>query len=591
MKRRSRNSGGVLTSSLDGNISDSIMSKDVSDCDNMIADSSARCFDIFGGDDGDNAMADVVNSSASVKHESNDVDSANFFLNQTQYDGNDWGRRKNNSQKKWKRKSSIPDDVDNNSSSDHPDLSSLIASELTKLSLEDRVKALEEVHGVVETIKEDPEEIKRLMEQVKEELKRLRYKQAYEKAAFLSSTYVNNPEFVLHFLRADNNNPRHAAIRLAEHFKFKLELFGEHTLVRDILYEDLTADEQLILNSGFIQKLPALDTAGRQIVVCNMSEFLKIGNLRNVCRAMWYLTVRTSQMNPSVNSMGVVGVYFAHEIGNVFEKLSANKRTDFANGTGFMQNALPYKLASVHFCFDNKNHFGSAIQKYIMMALGRYARVRLRSHCGSRIECEYALKSFGIDIDTYKTNPLASVHEWLQHCKSLDESHRKELETKILPRPNDVLLGRGRPFQLYSGNLALTTKIDENKPRYATAKKMYKKTITIEIVESIHNGGGRFLKKVSNDESCNMDWEEVDFETARLKVSHSFRTMSKGNSSNEEVWNNVGKGSEEILVEPILSMSAEDADVLGFMAASIPSDVDPMISQINFSSSNKRRKW
>ncbi len=284
MKRRSRNSGGVLTSSLDGNISDSIMSKDVSDCDNMIADSSARCFDIFGGDDGDNAMADVVNSSASVKHESNDVDSANFFLNQTQYDGNDWGRRKNNSQKKWKRKSSIPDDVDNNSSSDHPDLSSLIASELTKLSLEDRVKALEEVHGVVETIKEDPEEIKRLMDQVKEELKRLRYKQAYEKAAFLSSTYVNNPEFVLHFLRADNNNPRHAAIRLAEHFKFKLELFGEHTLVRDILYEDLTADEQLILNSGFIQKLPALDTAGRQIVVCNMSEFLKIGNLRNVVR-------------------------------------------------------------------------------------------------------------------------------------------------------------------------------------------------------------------------------------------------------------------------------------------------------------------
>lgn len=80
--------------------------------------------------------------------------------------------------------------------------------------------------------------------------------------------------------------------------------------------------------------------------------------------------------------MGVVGVYFAHEIGNIFEKLYANKRNDFANGTGFMQKALPYKLASVHFCFDNNNHFGSAIQKYIMMALGRYARVRLRSHCG-----------------------------------------------------------------------------------------------------------------------------------------------------------------------------------------------------------------
>lgn len=284
MKRRSRNSGGVLTSFSDVNASDSIMSKDNNDCDSMAAESNVRCFSIFGGGDGDNVEADAVNSAASVKHESNYVDSANFFLNQTEYDGNGWGQRKSNSQKKWKRKSSIPDDIDNNSNSDHPDLSSLIASELTKLSLEDRVKALEEVHGVVENTKEDPEEIQRLIEQVKEELKRLRYKQAYEKAAFLSSTYVNNPEFVLPFLRADNYNPRHAAIRLAEHFKFKLELFGEHTLVRDILYDDLTADEQLILNSGFVQTLPALDTAGRQIVVCNMSEFLKIGSLRNVVR-------------------------------------------------------------------------------------------------------------------------------------------------------------------------------------------------------------------------------------------------------------------------------------------------------------------
>ena len=278
MKRRSRNSGGVLTSFLDDNVSDSIMSRDSKDCDNMVAENSAGCFGIFGGDGSDNAMADAVNSAAAFKHESDGVDSANFFL------GNDWGRRKNNSQKKWKRKSSVPDDVDNNSNSDHPDLSSLIASELTKLSIEDRVKALEEVHGVVENIEEDPVEIKRLIEQVKEELKRLRYKQAYEKAAFLSSTYVNNPEFVLHFLRTDNHNARHAAIRLAEHFKFKLDLFGEHTLVRDILYDDLTADEQLILNSGFVQTLPALDTAGRQIVVCNMNEFLKIGNLRNVVR-------------------------------------------------------------------------------------------------------------------------------------------------------------------------------------------------------------------------------------------------------------------------------------------------------------------
>lgn len=271
MKRRSRDNGALSLFADE--------SEDRNHADNNVGGNDASCFSILGAGDGKNAMADAANSAGTSKNESkNFMESARFFLDQTDYDGNAWGRRKT----KWKRKSSIPEDIDNNSNDNHPDLSSLIASELTKLSLEDRVKALEEIHGVVENIEEDPEEIIRLIEQVKEELKRLRYKHAYEKAAFLSSTYVSNPEFVLPFLRADNYNPRHAAIRLAEHFKFKLELFGEHTLVRDIMYDDLTADEQLILNSGFVQMLPTLDTAGRQIVVCNMSEFLKIGTLRDV---------------------------------------------------------------------------------------------------------------------------------------------------------------------------------------------------------------------------------------------------------------------------------------------------------------------
>ena len=249
------------------------------------------CFDLFGRGSGGPAIADIVNSTGGLTNEMSSAASADLFLNQTSYDG--VGRtnksRSNsvtkNSTKKPKRKSWLSGgEKKSGSEDDHPDLSSLIASELTKLSIDDRVKALEEVHGVVESIEEDPEEINKLFDQVKEELKRLRYKQAYEKAAFLSSTYVSDPEFVLHFLRADNYNPRPAAIRLAEHFKYKLELFGEHTLVRDIMYDDLTDDEKTILHSGFVRALPKSDRAGRQIVVCQMSGFLKIGNLKNVVR-------------------------------------------------------------------------------------------------------------------------------------------------------------------------------------------------------------------------------------------------------------------------------------------------------------------
>ena len=83
------------------------------------------------------------------------------------------------------------------------------------------------------------------------------------------------------------------------------------------------------------------------------------------------------QTNTHISKLGVVGVYFTHEMDNIFEKLF---RDPFNNETGFMKKTLPYKLASVHFCFDNT--FGSAIQKIVMMSLGKYARIRLRSHCG-----------------------------------------------------------------------------------------------------------------------------------------------------------------------------------------------------------------
>jgi hypothetical protein len=228
---------------------------------------------------GENAIADTIISAAPITNGMNGVVAPDMFLNQNAYDWNGLGHRNNSTTpKKSKRKSG------SDKNNDQPDLTSLIASELTKLSIEDRIKTLEEVHGVVEHTEEDTEEINKLFDQVKEELKRLRHKQAYEKAAFLSNAYVNDPEFVLLFLRSENYKPRPAAIRLAEHFKYKLELFGEHTLIRDIMYDDLNKDEKSILKSGFVQTLPASDRAGRQIVVCNMSEFLKIGTLKNVVR-------------------------------------------------------------------------------------------------------------------------------------------------------------------------------------------------------------------------------------------------------------------------------------------------------------------
>jgi hypothetical protein len=251
-------------------------------------------YDNAGTNSDNNITTDMIFSSSSVGgsggREINNP--ADFFLNQTSYVNNNGRqrlrRRNNNNKNKPKRppKNSNKNGSKNNNNDDD-DLSSLIASELTKMSLEDREKALEEVHGVVSDEDEDPEEMSKLLVQVKDELKRIRYKHAYEKAAFNSSSYVTDPEFVLMFLRADNYQARPAAMRLVEHFKYKLVLFGEDALVRDIMYSDLTDGDKSVLHSGLVQTTTLTDRAGRPIVICNMSEFLNNANINNLVRNIY----------------------------------------------------------------------------------------------------------------------------------------------------------------------------------------------------------------------------------------------------------------------------------------------------------------
>ena len=216
-------------------------------------------------------------------------------------------------------------------------------------------------------------------------------------------------------------------------------------------------------------------------------------------------------------------------------------------------------------------------------------------HTGSRMECCYALKSFGIDIDLFEANDSValsdSVKDSVEQCRMLDEYQQKKLETRLVPNPNDVLLGRGRPFQLYSGNIAMSSLIDEQRARYMAARKMDKKMITSEIVKEINRCGGRFLKRVNNKKNAtDADWEVVDFETARLKVSHSFRTITK----QDDAWKLDSR--EGIVVDTVPSVligsiSEEESDPVGLASDSTWSNQDESANEMkSVESSKKRRK-
>ena len=96
---------------------------------------------------------------------------------------------------------------------------------------------------------------------------------------------------------------------------------------------------------------------------------------------------------------------------------------------------------------------------------------------------------------------------------------------------NDVLLGRGKGYFTHVGNVRYRAMIEELKGRYDVASKEMKHQITKEVVDVVQRAGGRFLK----DDGAG--WIVVETETARLKVSHSFRSARKA-AATEKAKNN-----------------------------------------------------
>jgi hypothetical protein len=151
---------------------------------------------------------------------------------------------------------------------------------------------------------------------------------------------------------------------------------------------------------------------------------------------------------------------------------------------------------------------------------------------GSYLEFQYALKSFGIPADFLpiasngKSLDTTAFKKFLEQQKEA-ENRQKDLDFTLarinFPLARDVLLGRGRPFQQFPGNLRLAVIIDLHRERYHSAKHGEKLVICTEVVQIVKVSGGRFLEQNESKDG----WEEVGEFIACRKVSHGFRTLTK----------------------------------------------------------------
>jgi hypothetical protein len=144
---------------------------------------------------------------------------------------------------------------------------SMLANELSAMSVEEREKVYYDIHGVSEIQKEEPQFLETSLARLEEEIQKIssNSKEAYDQALLQNAEYVTARKFRLKFLRADSFCPRSAAARLVKFLEQKSMLFGVEKLTQDIKLSDLDASDNRCIEAGICQLLPFRDQAGRGI--------------------------------------------------------------------------------------------------------------------------------------------------------------------------------------------------------------------------------------------------------------------------------------------------------------------------------------
>jgi hypothetical protein len=91
---------------------------------------------------------------------------------------------------------------------------SMLAKEMNQLSVEEREKVLEDVHGIARVVDEPHEFIEACLALLEKELHNIPSKAAYDLASSMSEEYTCSKKLRLKFLRAESFDPYNAASRL-----------------------------------------------------------------------------------------------------------------------------------------------------------------------------------------------------------------------------------------------------------------------------------------------------------------------------------------------------------------------------------------
>lgn len=426
----------------------------------------------------------------------------------------------------------------------------LIAEALQAMSLEDREKIVRELYGIekvsanlstashvisepvaIDEPDNDPHFLDTKLQEMDNHVKRMKSGYgwnlklaALELAESQNLAFTQNRRFRLQFLRCDRFNTTSAADRFVRYFDWKLELFGEECLTREITINDLPKEDQVGLKKGYLQRLPIRDRAGRSIV-CAIFNGQTYQSPESVARIYFYLL---GCQDEETEKRGQVGLFF--KVKDMNFKSNAGVGA-FLRLLRFLDD-FPVRQDATHKFMENEPGLMGKVVDFAFNFWNPETQARTRVHKGTYHDWNTTLMSFGIPHDVI---PFTQSHK-VKTKNHLDYLAMRARAEEILASPagltkdqlidlpsrKDVLLGKGRPIQFSSGNQGLITIVDGYLDQYHTqSTKLEKTALATQIVRMLQASGVRFLSKEQGI------WMEVPNDMARDKVSHMFRHQKK----------------------------------------------------------------
>lgn len=140
-----------------------------------------------------------------------------------------------------------------------------LAAEMNKLSVQERQKALDDVHCVGEELQETPEMVEKLLADF-DDVVQATPNPTYQMAFNQNRSYVEDPSFRLRFLRAYlNEDIGRSVLQMMDFLEQKAKYFGNEKVAQEITLGDLSAAEKELMISSLFHIQASTDRNGRTI--------------------------------------------------------------------------------------------------------------------------------------------------------------------------------------------------------------------------------------------------------------------------------------------------------------------------------------